>query len=820
MKLSRNWLQHYVNLKDRSDAEIEQALTLIGFEVEGIEQTGVQLTDNIVVGEVESREPHPNADRLSVSLVNVGDGTSRHIVCGAKNYQVGDRVFVALPGARVLGPEREPFKIKKSKLRGEPSEGMMCSARELGMGQDHAGLLILEERPAIGTPIDEVLTDNDSIFDIEVTPNRPDCLSHLGMARELAAWFDERLNYPEIEVASSGETGQDSVVKRIRVEAEEECPLYFGFSIRGVSIGPSPDWLKKAIEAVGLRSINNVVDITNYVLLEMGQPLHAFDAAKIRGQELIIRQARSGESITTLDDRKRELSSSMTVIADADRPLVVGGVMGSIDAEVDESTRDILLEAAYFRSRMIRKTSRRLGLSTDSSYRFERGIDPQNVEFAALRAIGLILQVAGGSFCGNPIQVGTLPPDTREIPLDPQFVRDRLGFGPDNREIERLLNLLELDVRIEKQNPDEELWTVGIPSFRRDLERPIDLVEEVLRIHGCDQIPDSSVLTRVDVHKSDLVAQFLGEGAAVLVGRQFQECLHYTLRSEEEIRNWFGHAETKTLGLANPLTSDQSHLRPSLVPGLLDALRLNLSRGTGLSRLFERGRVFREIEGTTYEVVSFAFLIHIPNHRRIWKNREPADFYTTKAVLEELLNCLGVEESERDYVTLTEEAAWQGGHSAKVGDLKSRRFEAKLGLLSLATVKGWDIDGLVYAGSLLVLPERIAEEKAIQPYRSFSPYPPVAKDLALVVDASLPAGKVRSDLRKAAEAAAEDRFEVESVDIFDVYEGDGLPEGTKSLALSMVFRSSERTLNDKEVNEAFEAIQKTITENTDYTLRS
>ena len=398
MKISRSWLEQYIDLSGKSDAELEEALTLIGFEVEGVESTGIRHADRIVVGEVKTRAPHPDADRLSVADVDVGDGTLRHIVCGATNYREGDRVFVALPGARVMDPDGNLFKIKQSKLRGETSEGMMCSSRELGLGDDHSGLYILEDAPEIGAPIESVLGSGDTVFDVEITPNRPDCQSHVGMARELAAYYNIDLDYPKTRTGSRDPFSDlhREIIHSIRVEADEQCPLYFGYSITGVNIEPSPPWLRRAIESVGLRSVNNVVDVTNYVMLELGQPLHAFDADKVGGRELIVRQARAGERIRTLDERERELSPSMTVIADASRALVIAGVMGSLDAEVDDNTTDIVLEAAYFRASFIRRTSRRLNLSTDSSYRFERGVDPSNIEYAAWRALDLILDVAGG----------------------------------------------------------------------------------------------------------------------------------------------------------------------------------------------------------------------------------------------------------------------------------------------------------------------------------------------------------------------------------------------------------------------------------------
>ncbi len=823
MKISRNWLSNYIDLADKSDSELEKALTVIGFEVEGVETTGLVFTDNIVVGEVQTSGQHPNADRLSVNEVDVGDGMLRHIVCGAKNFKVGDRVFVALPGAKVLGPDGDAFKIKKSKLRGEPSEGMMCSARELGLGDDHSGLWILEDRPDIGTPIEDIVMDRDTIFDIEVTPNRPDCLNHIGIARELSALYGRNLIYPEVKASSNDPSfgdGLHSLLKSIRVEAEEQCPQYFGYSIRGVKIAPSPDWLQQAIQAVGLRPVNNVVDVTNFVMLETGQPLHAFDPEKIGGKELIIRQARPGETITTLDGRKRELDATNTVIADTESALVVAGVMGSLDAEVDDNTTDILLEAAYFRPSFIRRTSRRLGLSTDSSYRFERGVDPSNVEYAALRAIDLILEVAGGSVMGRPIIVGHPPISDSEILLRPQQIRDLLGFGPDDREIESVLSSLELEVAVVDETPDQESWRVRIPSFRRDLERPVDLAEEFLRIYGTDNIPEIDVQTRAHTHRVDPVNEFNTEAADLLIGQRFVETMSYSLRSEAEVKHWYGHAVEEALSLANPLTADQSHLRPSLLLGLLDVLKLNLARNSGMTRLFERGRVFREYGGKVYELASIGFLLYVDPDTPGWKTREPADFYTCKTLVEGLLNLARVPADVRQYRPLEDAASWQPGQSAKVGEFQKDGFECKLGLMNSARVREWDIKGLVFAGGLIVNPDFLKTvERDIQ-YIPVSAFPPVTKDLALVVDQTVLAETVRSLLVDAAEQATKGAFEVESVSIFDVYEGMGIPDGKKSLAFSMVFRSNTRTLNDKEVNQAFNEIQKTMTAETGFSVRS
>ncbi|MCB1120812.1 MAG: phenylalanine--tRNA ligase subunit beta, partial [Verrucomicrobiae bacterium] len=425
-------MKNYVDLSDKSVDQIEYALTMVGFEVEGLRDTGLPDLPKVVVGEVLSRDQHPDADRLGVCNVNVGEVEPLQIVCGASNYKVGDRVPVALVGARLPGD----FKIKASKLRGVESFGMMCSPRELGLGDDHAGLMILEDRPEIGKPINEVFTDSDTVFDIEVTPNRPDCLSHLGIARELAAYFGKAFSYPKLNLDFDGirNSVEPALISGVEVAAPDDCPNYYAHSIRGVKIGSSPDWLKRYLESVDQRPINNIVDITNFVLLELGQPLHAFDANKIGGKKIVVRRARPEEKITTLDDKQRKLNPEMLVIADAEKPLVVAGVMGSVDAEVDDNTVDIVLESAYFDPSGIRKTSRTLGLSSDSSYRFERGVDPNGANFAALRAIELILGMAGGELVGPVFQAGSEPLVEREIELKPQYIRDVAGFEiPDSK---------------------------------------------------------------------------------------------------------------------------------------------------------------------------------------------------------------------------------------------------------------------------------------------------------------------------------------------------------------------------------------------------
>lgn len=818
MKISYNWLKNYIALdeKEHSPEVLAEVLPLLGFDIEEYEKLGPPQFQNVVVGQVLEFEQHPDADRLRCCKVSTGqDGAPHSIVCGAKNFAAGDRVMVALPGAVLPGD----FKIKKSKLRGQPSEGMMCSSKELQVGQDHDGIMIIDPDVALGTAVNDLYTDGDTVFNLEITPNRVDVLSHLGVARELSARFGLEVKYPEVKASTENASSGEPLIAGVEVSASEVCPHYTATCIKGVKVGPSPKWLKDAIEATGQRSINNVVDVTNYVLHETCQPLHAFDAAKIKGDKLVVRMATEGEQLTTLDEVERKLTADMAVIADAERALVVAGVMGSIDAEVDDSTTDVVLEAAYFNPTSVRATARQLNLSTDSSYRFERGVDPQGVEYAALRAIDLILEVAGGTVDGDMITEGQFVETVSEIEIKPDNIRKFIGFDVSDGEIQQALESLELSVAIHDDSAGSKRWEVSIPSFRGDLQRDVDLIEEFVRIYGTDNIPASEVVARgisSDDHRIYTVNAAVGE---YLTGQNFDEAYLYSLRDPEETTFFFGEAGHKVLALDNPLQSDQSHLRPSLIPGLLDVLKLNSARGTGATRFFERGHVFREVKGQMVELVSVGFVILAEQVSREWRQREVADFYTARTLCGNVLDLAGTAASKLSFQPIGDCKLWQSGQSATAGDFAKMGFECTAGLLNVETLKKrWGIDEAVIAGSILMTPKFFERKAKRGRHTGVSNQPASSKDLALIVDQSVLAGQVEKDVAKFAKKATQG-FVCESVRIFDVYEGTGLPEGKKSLAVSMNFRAADRTLKDKEVNTAFESIQKLITEKTEYQIR-
>jgi len=811
VKISLTWLRDYVAI-DASIEEIKRAITFLGFEVEGVITTGAPKLNHVVVGEVLTRDKHPNADKLSVCTVDVGPaGGVKTIVCGAQNYKVGDRVPVALVGAVLPGD----FTIKQSKIRGHLSDGMMCSAKELGSGEDTGGLLILTSRPAVGTPINDVLPPADSVFDIEITPNRPDCLSHLGIARELSAWFKKPLCSPKIATLPSA--GKSTLLSEVTVENTEDCPLYYAQVVKGVTIAPSPAWITERLSAAGIRPINNIVDIGNFVMLETGQPLHAFDAAKLQGSKISVRRAKEGEKITTLDGKERSVSSHMLVIADANRPVVIAGIMGGVDSGVTAETKDLVIECAVFKPTLIRSTSRKLTLSSDSSYRYERGVDLHSSKQALARAVQLLEELAHGKAEGTTLSAHTPAPWKQEITVNSSYVNERLGFDIPSQAMKQSLESLQLTIVSEKQLANQATeWTVAIPSWRTDLERPIDLVEEILRLYGTEAIPHSSVKANALPQDDDTTVIFNRSATQYLVGHDFNECVNITLRPGKELKAWVSDEAFAALGLANPFVEDQSHLRPSLIPGLLESLRLNQSRGVYASRLAETGRIFIESNGQIIELASAAFIITDQKLRQ-WQNREAPDFFTAKHHSEVLASLAGIKLSDHT-ITASAGLGWQEGHSAKVGSV-SEGWLAHFGLLSVSTMKSLGIEGKVYAGFFAIKPELIKNQSIASRFTPFSLQPAALRDLALVVDETLSASDVKNHLTQAAKDSLNGTFALESVDLFDVYQGQGIPEGKKSLAYSLAFRSSERTLTDDEVNAVFQKVQDTVVYKNGYSIR-
>lgn len=802
MKVSLKWLNKYVDLSDVSVEQIADALPMLGLEVESVETTGMKQLNNVVVGEILSRDPHPNADKLGVCMVKVNpDADPVQIVCGAKNYKVGDRVPVALDGAKLPTADGGIFEIKVSQLRGVTSNGMMCSARELGMGTDHSGLLILEMRPEIGTPINDVFTESDTVFEIELTANRGDCLSHIGVARELAAKFGKKLKKPELKynpIYTDKPTG--NLVESIESQTSN-CPLYTAVSIKGVKIAPSPEWLRRDIESVGLRSINNVVDVTNYVLMEYGQPLHSFDASKIRGKKIVVRQAQDGEEIQTLDEKKYTLTSESTLICDGEGAVALAGVMGGLNSEVSADTTDVVLESAWFNPGNVRATSRKYAINTDSSYRFARDVDPQGTLEASRRAVDLILETAGGEVVAETCKIGDLPRGDRDIDISLSYIIDRLGFDVSQEDVVNAFEALGFSV----SDMGNGNMKVKVPSFRSEVDRPIDLVEEFVRIFGTDKIPETDITGTALLRDDDAMFRYNRTVADFLASRGLNECQNYSLKDSAELEKV--HENIEALKLDNPLTSDQNCLRPSLLDSLLDVVRLNISNGNDFFGFFENGKIFRaDNKGEICELASTAFVIAPDPAKRSWKKREGVDFFTAKEMAFDILSILGVDASRLNF-TPAQEALWQADFSAGCGSEKREGFVIRFGAISVAHLRERGIERVVYAGEIMFKPEVSARKKTVEKFKPFSSFPTASRDIAVIAKLDEKASDVAFEIQKASKQKLKGAdFDVESVELFDSYSGKGVDEGCKSLAFELKFRSNERTLQTEEVNNVFDAI--------------
>jgi phenylalanyl-tRNA synthetase beta chain len=759
VKISLSWLKEFVPYTGTVQ-ELDALLTRAGLEVASVETRGADFP-NVVVAQILESNPHPNADRLSVCRVDDGSGTPRQIVCGAKNYKVGDKVPLALPGAVLPGD----FKIKTGKLRGVESEGMMCSAKELNLATDADGLLILSNEIKAGTPISEVFPP-ETVLEIEITPNRPDWLSHTGVAREIAANTGLVATAPAPAICA---TKEDAVLARI--EDFAACPFYSVRRISGVKIGPSPAWLKQRIESIGLRSINNVVDVTNYVMMELGQPLHAFDASKVSGG-IVVRRATAGEKFLALDGREYSLRASDLVIADSGRAVALAGVMGGEDSGVTESTTDILLESALFDAPTVRVTARGLDLHSDSSYRFERGVNPAGVLAASARAVQLVIEVAGGSADEAVVAAGELPPLDWIVDLRYERCRDLLGLPLTNEEIDAPLAKLGL----QKVTGDKENSAWRVPAFRGDLTRDVDLIEEVVRVVGIDEIPGAICGAPAPVSLADKSYDATMEMRLALRGVGFSEARTSTLVAKPE--------GDEFLAVRNPLGEEQSALRPSMLGGLYAALSRNLNYGAASVRLFEVGRLFAN--AAEEEVPSLALVATGPRASRTWRDAEQnvIDLFDLRGVIESLApNAEFVQVSDSRFGIALEIriGGFVAGVAGQLAPGKAREIDARAPVVA-AELR---LDAL---------------QDAMLAPRTFVPspkFPAVTRDVAAVLPRALGFGEVERVVREANEPLLAG---VAPFDIFTDDTGTKLAADRKSLAFSLTFRSSERTLTADEVN--------------------
>jgi phenylalanyl-tRNA synthetase beta chain len=823
MKLTFNWLKQYVEF-DWTPEVLSERLTMLGIEVEDVQKLGGEFA-GIVVAQVLTRDRHPNADKLSLCRVNDGK-TERQIVCGAQNFNPGDKVALILPGATLPAkPGIEPLTIKIGKIRGVESQGMMCSPQELGLPDQVDGLLILRPDAKVGQPFAEYLgrSGGDVIYDLEITPNRPDLNSVIGIAREIAALTGNPLRLPDPALAGQTSTGGNVTdFVSVRIEDSELCPRYTARLIQGLKIALSPDWLRGTLEKVGIRSINNVVDVTNYVMLETGQPLHAFDfhllssAPNQSHPSIVVRRAQEGERFITLDGQERKLSSQMLLIADETKPIALAGVMGGLNSEINLKTVDVLLESAYFKPQNIRATSKRLELRTESSYRFERGGDVGICDWASRRAAQLILQTAGGTLAAGVVDAYPLPFEPKQITLRHQKVKDLLGIELSPEQIDGYLGQLELKVVGRKPRPIGETAapepsTFRIPSFRVDLKREVDLIEEVARLYGVDRIPATTPRGAVGSNSFDLIQDQYAEARGILTGLGLFEAQGQTLISAAAAGLISGDS---LIGLSNPLSSDMNVLRPSLLPGLLESLRHNVSRKTYDPALFELGRVFSPARAqvgapvspprgrsssvnSTSEERRLSIALTGQREPMFWAGTERGvkfDIYDLKGMLEVFFEQFGLRGIA--YTRASEpNPLFLESATVQLGKIQL----GKLGQVLPAVARQFDLRDAVLLAELnfdLLLARRNNSKS----FRSLADFPAIRRDIAMVVSEATTHEAVLQVIKQAKTA------NLESVELFDVFRGKNVQAGHKSMAYAFIYRSVERTLTDAEVNAAHEKL--------------
>ena len=786
MKVPVSWLKEYVDFEDTIEG-LADKLTFSGLEVEAIETIGSDFA-GVVVGEILKIEPHPGADKLRLCTVNYGEEEPMRVVCGAPNVEVGGKYPFAPVGTTLPCG----ITLKKAKIRGEVSMGMLCAKDELGLGEDHSGLLVLEDSLKPGTPFVEVWGTPETVIELEVTPNRPDCLSIIGVARELAVLYKTELKLPSFTLPET----ENEVSEEIAVEVcePEKCPRYTARVLKSAQIAPSPEWMQKRLEAAGIRPINNVVDITNYVLLETGHPLHAFDKTTVSGNKIIVRNAKPGEKMETLDGVERELDPEMLVISDEEKASAIAGVMGGAESEIKPDTSTILLEAAAFETSTIRHTAKKLGLSTDSSYRFQRGINPDSVEWASARAAALMCELAGAKACKGVVDIYPVPREPNRIAFSWNRIASIIGAEIPKERMAEIFAALEIQV---EEDTDETAVAVP-PTFRMDLEREVDLVEEVARVFGVDNIPARTPLAKVVPTADDSRVRALSILRGHLQGLGASEIMNYTLVNHPllDLFNPDNRAEREEL--PHPISADQSVMRTSLIPQMVESLGRNHSRQVPEACFYELGRCFKREEGTPvqYETVSLGMMG--PVGRSALQKRTPFSeeemFLWMKGLVENLFAAQKVSGISFEPADRPECAPGKA--------LSIRRGKEVFGWLGLANEKAranWRLNEPVAIAELNLEP---LLKSVFRIPRAEAPplFPAISRDIALVVDESVAHEQIVALVQKAKPK------DLESFQLFDVYRGKGVEKGKKSLAYSFVYRSAERTLTDKKVNKTHQKL--------------
>lgn len=796
MKISYNWLKQFLNL-DWTAEKTEILLTDLGLEVEGIShfesvKGGLQ---GVVVGHVESCEPHPNADRLNITKVDVGGDQLLSIVCGAPNVAKGQKVPVATIGTTLYDEKGQPLPIKKGKIRGEVSEGMICAEDEIGLGESHAGIMVLDKNLTPGTPLSEVFpVEQDRVFEIGLTPNRADAMSHWGVARDLrAGLIQNEINLPlDTPSVSSFHVDNRSLRVSIDVKDPELAPRYAGVSISGLEVKESPDWLKNRLKAIGINPKNNVVDVTNYVLHELGQPLHAFDLDKVKNNKIEVKTLNSGTKFTTLDGIERELHEDDLMICDSEKPLCMAGIFGGNESGVTQSTTDIFLESAYFNPVSIRKTAKRHGLNTDASFRYERGIDPNITKFALKRAVTLIQETAGGVVSSDIDDFYPKKIEDFQVFLTFDKINQLIGQEIDTEVIKTILTSLDIKVN----NVSESGLGLTIPAYRVDVQREVDVIEEILRVYGYNNIESDSKFN-VSVANSSIYDDYKIQNklADQLVSQGFYEIMSNSLTTKAYVGLAEDLKEEHNVNILNALSNDLGVMRQSMLFSGLESVSYNINRKKTDLKFFEFGKTYQNIDGEYLETKHLSLFQTGFKSRGSWARQvEKTSFFELKGYVETIFERLGLRGLTYQSV---ESASISEGLS---GQLKSKTL-VDFGRVKTSILKHFDIEQEVLFADINWDNVLEALQKKPLKVRDIPRFPSTQRDFALLLDQSVKF----DDLKEL--AFKTDKKILKDVDLFDVYQGDKLPENKKSYALRFMFMDEKKTLTDKQVDKVMNKLQ-------------
>jgi phenylalanyl-tRNA synthetase beta chain len=812
MKISCNWLKEYINTT-LTPAEIGSRLTACGLEVEGIEEfdTVKGGLKGLVIGEVLTCTKHPNADKLSLTTVNTGGGVPLQIVCGASNVAAGQKVIVATVGTTVHPVSGDPFEIKKSKIRGELSEGMICAEDEIGLGTSHDGILVLPPDAIIGQSASEYFkVETDFVFEIGLTPNRADAASHIGVARDLSAvvrtsmLVDQEkksdqpaVKFPSVENFSEGNKKSIQVI----VEDTAGCPRYSGITVSNIKVTDSPSWLKSRLESIGVKPINNIVDITNYVLHECGQPLHAFDAAKIKGGKVVVRRAKANEKFVSLDGVGRKLSEQNLMICNETDPMCIAGVFGGMDSGITENTTEVFLESAHFSPASIRKTSKEHGLKTDASFRFERGTDPELTIFALKRAALLFCEIAGGKITSPVTDVYFEKIQPVEVKISYDKIENSLGKKLDKEVINFILSSLGVNVKAQ----GEQLM-LTIPTYKIDVNRPADVVEEILRIYGYDRIPLPEKMTISAPAITGFDREIIQEKTAdYLAANGFNEILSNSLSSEA-----YYQGESNVVKITNPLSQELSVMRKTMLYSGLEALQYNRNRRQSDMKIFEFGKTYSK-EGEKYDEAYHLSLFITGRLQEIsWKGKnDEADIFHLKSWAKNILSLCNLNEKKyKLQISPTE------FFSTSASFIAGKDVLCEFGMVKKSILKNFDLNQPVYYADFnWDLLMKHADKTTMQ-YSEISKFPGAKRDLSMIIASAVSYEQIESIAYKT------ERKILRDIKLFDIYQGDKIEAGKKSLAISFILQDDEQTLTDKQIDKTMERLMEAFRKEVDAVIRT